>query len=208
MLERTQVGARIFGESHRCARSSSTATRLLDGDDVAIGLKRYTPRIGTELETQVVGSLRPSIHCCDREVTSVAVSLPKEARGFERALFKETNGGRIKRVMPSFRAGVCPPRSPLDRRLRDGDSRGCADRLPTFAAFGAGGTETLVLGQLLSTLWRDLFRELVLSNRMRLVLATFRVPESVPYPYLRYDLDELEPRIVADVSLESDAMAV
>jgi hypothetical protein len=74
-----------------------------------------------------------------------------------------------------------------------------------LAAFGPGGTETLVFGYLLreEPTLRAAFREMVAGDEGRIVVCTFHLPRQVPYPFLRFELEELDARIRIDQVLQT-----
>jgi hypothetical protein len=73
-----------------------------------------------------------------------------------------------------------------------------------LAAFGAGGTETLIFGYLLreEEQLRTCFRDMLSGSKSRIIVSAFYVPDHEPYPLLHYDFTELNARILLDESVE------
>jgi hypothetical protein len=69
-----------------------------------------------------------------------------------------------------------------------------------------GGTETLWLSHLLRTAYSQYFRQAIRSEKLRMWMIPFLVPDYVPYPVFRCDVSDLMPKIeYAKVALWSVA---
>jgi hypothetical protein len=132
-----------------------------------------------------------------RVILQPKIHLPPDAEHFRNLWFKQSGGALIKQ--PSHPCLVnrtaaymlsTPPMRPDGPRL--------------VAAFGMGGTETLLLAYLIRTHqeFSRAFRDLLRDGEPRLTIVTFLVPSYIPHPYLSYDLEELDGRLVVSESVE------
>jgi hypothetical protein len=72
------------------------------------------------------------------------------------------------------------------------------------AAFGIGGTETLLLAHLIRTdpEFGCVLQDLLRKDGRRMALVIFEVPHSILYPYLSYNAGRLRARIVHCLRVE------
>jgi len=159
-------------------------------------MKRVIERSGEPIEKDVFAALRPVLMTCTR--TSIELGQENGLLSVEpqwRSVgFDEHQGGRISAGGPY--------------RSQTGDDRLTVAYLisipPTetfpriVAAFGAGGTETLVFAWLLRRQINHLFARTLKGRQRQLVMTTFRVPKTIPHPFLKFDINDLDPHVVVD----------
>ena len=160
----------------------------------------------SELEKRVLAGFEPYFETCSRTriALSTAIALDTYARPYRICNFNE------------FKGGLLTKHGSAESRLRaphaDRSTIGYLVALPPqeglgrlIAAFGPGGTETLLFGLLLATEFRERIKEILRHPKPRLFLARFFVPEYVPSPLLSYPRDELGAVVLADQALPSSS---
>ena len=156
--------------------------------------RRPLERSGELVENRVFKSLESVLAWCTRDVIDLAdrepyLSIQPVWRSIQ---FTMNHGG-----------GLIGKGDPQGDRLTVGYliSIPPTEDFPRIvAAFGPGGTETMVFCWLLRTELQQYFSRAVAGNQQYLVMATFRAPIKVPHPYLDFDLCDLNPHVVVEVA--------
>jgi hypothetical protein len=163
---------------------------------------RSIDRSETTFENRILTSFKPYLATCSRVRVKLsdAVCLPDSARAYRVCDFQEFSGGVLTQH-GSVETRLRPPRNKRQTigylvALPPQDGLG---RL--IAAFGLGGTETLLFHHLLTTEYRERVKAIVESAEPRLFISKFVVPEYVPVPLLDYSRDDLAPAVLADCRL-------
>jgi hypothetical protein len=163
---------------------------------------RNIDRSETKFEKQIMRSFEPYLETCSRirVKLSAAVRLPSSALAYRVCDFQEFSGGLLTR----HGASETRLRAPRRKRL----TIGYLLALPSqeglgqlVAAFGPGGTETLLFHYLLTTEYREKLRAILNAVEPRLFVSSFVVPDYVPVPLLHYSRTDLTPTVLADCSL-------
>ena len=191
----------IGGIDHRDDPASASdllllATRppLRDFEDGEPYTKRYILRSQTALEANVFQELQMHFFTeCSREHVNLnpGVELPQGHNDLRSISFKESGGAHVAKA-----SAHCGLDETVAYMLSTGPVRPNGPRL--LAAFGIGGTETLLLAYLIRTdpEFGRIFRDLLKNKQRRMALAIFKVPSKIPHPYLSYDLGVFRARIV------------
>lgn len=203
----------------RGAQRLRATTTPLDGSDVILlatrpplddrpeeaeflGKRRLVPS-GNDLEKNLFRSLRGVLSRCDRETIRLSASVPLgESEWLREVHFYQSKGGAVRYFAVEGRRVAPESRNVTVGYLIAAPGRKVGvPRL--LAAFGPGGTETLVFGYLLreEPKLRSVLQEMLAVDEGRIVVCTFRLPRQVPYPFLRFELAELDARIRVDQRL-------
>jgi hypothetical protein len=158
-------------------------------DDINEGSKRLILRSEQPLEKDVLRCLRAVLQKCDRETIRLADSVRLvENSWLHEVHFYQSKGGNVRYYDVNGRR-----QSPANRNITVGYVISVPHIQPSMprllAAFGAGGTETLLFSFLLRNDHKlsSTLRTIVSSKQVRLLVCTFQTPASIPYPFLNYD---------------------
>jgi hypothetical protein len=155
------------------------------------------------LEQEILRSLRSVFSKCDRETIRLADSVRLAENDCLREVhFHQSKGGSVRHYSVSGKRVAADPKNTTLGYLIS--IRSEKPRVPRIlAAFGPGGTETLIFGYLLreEPRLRKLLQQMIAGNQSRVVVCTFLVPVQVPYPFLKYDVDELDLNVGVDQPL-------
>jgi len=170
----------------------TTRPPLKDFEDGQPYTKRYILRSHTAVEKTVFDELQAFFSECSRDYVNLRpeVLLPPGFEDLRGVAFEQSRGA------PAKTSAHCALDETVAYMLSTRPVRPDGPRL--VAAFGIGGTETLLLAYLIRTHpeFSLAFRELLESTERRIALAIFKVPHDVPYPYLSYDLTAFRARII------------
>lgn len=158
---------------------------------------------GNGIEQQAFRAFRRVLADCDRSCVIlsdlVRARLSEKDERYYHIKFEEYQGARIHYLHSK--------QAPEDERLTMGYLVSVPHAGPNscrvLAAFGMGGTETLTFAHLLRThpRWRGLLRQALNDTCTRLILTAFRVSVSLPDPYLDFCSEDLQPKVVVDVTI-------
>lgn len=170
------------------------------GVEAAFEGKRKLLSSGHDLEKLVLRSLRGFFAKCDRETIRLDESVPLGENDWLREVhFYQSKGAAVRyyAVRGKRMAPDCRNRTVGYLISVPGRGNGVPRLL---AAFGPGGTETLVFGYLLreDPRLRTILGEMLTGADHRIVVCTFRLPVRVPYPFLRFGLEELDATVRID----------
>jgi hypothetical protein len=179
------------------------ATRPPLDDKPEEGNKRKLFRSGHALETDVLNSLRSVFQQCDRETIRLSDSIRLVENSWMREVhFYQSKGGTVRYFnvggnrQSSRNKNLTVGYVTWIPRIKKGMPR-------LLAVFGSGGTETLLLSYLLRNDYKlfSALRRMMSSKQARVLVCTFEVPPSIPYPFLNYDLHQLNPTICIDQAM-------
>lgn len=164
--------------------------------------RRVIDRSESLFQKKVLESFRPYFEvCCRKRITlKKGVALIHPADAFRACVFQEFNGGVLTHHgtgnsrLYKATAGRMTVGYVLALAPQDGIGR-------LIAAFGSGGTETLLLSHLLTTEFRECTASIVNGDEPRLLMVQFSLPEHVPAPLLSNSTAELNPSILTDQPL-------
>lgn len=177
----------------------TTRPPLNDFDDGENNVKRPILCSGSKIEEAAFDKLRVFFRGCSRSrvILHPEIHLPPEAEHFRDLSFKQSGGALVKQ----------PSHPDLKNRtvaymLSTPPIRHLGPRL--VAAFGIGGTETLILAYLIRMQpeFNAVFRRLLEDTEPRLAIVSFMVPTFIPQPYLSYDAGDLDGRLEANESVK------
>lgn len=163
---------------------------------------RIIDRSGSPLEKRILAGFAPYFTTCRRTriALSNAISLDKQSHTYRVCDFQEFSGGLLtrhgavaNRLLPA-RADrmtigyliALPPQEGLGRLV---------------AAFGPGGTETLIFSHLLSTLFRENVLRVIRNDAPAFLMVKFFMPQYVPAPLLAFTPQELAAKLITDQTL-------
>ena len=163
----------------------ATRPPLKDYEEGEPYTKRYILRSHSTIEEKVFQELETHFFTeCSREHVNLrpGVELPEGHEDLRSISFKESGGAHVAKASVHCGSGETVAYVLSTAAVRPGGPR-------LLAAFGIGGTETLLLAHLIRTdpQFAAVFRDLLRDKGRRMALAIFIVPRSIPYPYLSYD---------------------